>query len=146
MEKDKSNNYTNTQKNKYSLVKTKFSVLISNTLKLFSKLKYSKKLSKISVDHNLDDCIENNQNYERFFMPSVYEKDMEWAKIMDTAANQGLKLLISNPECDIYDIIRVVVKTARPMLIEKTKSMSSDNPKIHNLTNHAENFGIFREH
>ncbi len=85
------------------------------------------------------------KKYERFFMPSIYESDPRWGKIMEASVNNGVEYLEQNPSANFEQLLAVIITEARRGLMERAAHDTGEENKEIKMRCHAEQFGMLRK-
>lgn len=81
---------------------------------------------------------------ERFHMPLIYERDVEWANIMQKSVEAGIASINTKPMATFQEIIGVMIDTARPELTYRAERFSGDESGATKIEHHASDFGVPR--
>ncbi len=81
---------------------------------------------------------------ERFHMPLIYERDVEWAAIMQESVEAGVAKANEKPSTTLQEIIETMIGAARPKLASRTDKFPGDEGRATKIEHHASDFGVAR--
>lgn len=81
---------------------------------------------------------------ERFHMPLIYERDVEWAAIMQESVEAGVAIVNEKPSTTFQEIIETMISAARPKLVSRAHRFPGDKGRDNKIEHHAGDFGVPR--